>query len=190
MNEGASAWPLSLRLVHWASAALVIGTLGLGVYTVELVQNPAERFDWTQTHKSFGITVFGLTIVRLCLRILTTVPKPELSVPRLLLAAKATHISLYASLLLLPLSGWLMATTTPVSVPTSIFGLFELPYPLAPDLMTYRFSHAVHVAVAVALAMLVIFHVAAALIHALWWRDRTMMRMWRRSRLEYDSTMT
>src|ERR1700733_10929809 len=114
MNEGASAWPLSLRLVHWASAALVIGTLGLGVYTGKLVQNPAERFDWTQTHKSFGITVFGLTIVRLCLRILATVPKPELSVPRLLLAAKATHISLYASLLLLPLSGWLMATTTPV----------------------------------------------------------------------------
>ena len=82
------------------------------------------------------------------------------------------------------------ATTTPVSVPTSVFGLFELPYPLVPDLLTYRFAHAIHVAVAVALAMLVIFHVAAALIHALWWRDRTMMRMWRRSRLEYDSTMT
>ena len=183
MNEGTAAWPLSLRLIHWASAALVIGTLGLGAYMVQLVQNPAERFDLTQTHKSIGVTVFALTAVRLCLRILTTAPKPEPFAPLLLRAAKATHISLYALLLLLPLSGWLMATTTPVRVPTTIFGLFELPYPLAPDLPTYRFAHAVHVAAAISLAIFIVLHVTAALLHALWWRDRTLVRMWRKTRL-------
>ena len=40
----------------------------------------------------------------------------------------------------MPLSGWLMATTTPVRVPTIVFGLFALPYPLAPDLAIYRFG--------------------------------------------------
>jgi cytochrome b561 len=77
MNEGAPAWPLPMRLTHWASAALIIAALGLGAYMVQFVQNPAERFDLTQTHKSIGVTVFALTVVRLCLRLLTIAPKPD-----------------------------------------------------------------------------------------------------------------
>jgi cytochrome b561 len=49
----------------------------------------------------------------------------------------------------MPLSGWLMASTTPVRVPTFVFGLFELPYPLALDFATYRFARAIHVASAI-----------------------------------------
>jgi cytochrome b561 len=172
MDEGVAAWPLSLRLIHWTSAVLIIGTLGFGAYMVELVQDPAERFDLTQTHKSIGVAVLALTAARLCVRVLTAAPKP------LPLAARAAHISLYVLLLLLPLSGWLMATTTPVRVPTVVFGLFTLPYPLQPDLATYKFVHAVHVVAAIALAALVLLHVAAALVHALWWRDRMLARMW------------
>jgi cytochrome b561 len=69
-------------------------------------------------------------------------------------------------LLLLPLSGWLMATTTPVRVPTHVFGIFALPYPLAPDTVTYRIAHAIHVAAAVLLATLILLHIAAAMFHA------------------------
>jgi cytochrome b561 len=177
MNEG-PAWPLPLRLTHWASTALVASALGLGAYMVLFVQNPAERFDLTQTHKSVGVTVFALTVVRLCLRVLTIAPKPDAFSPRVLLAAKVTHISLYALLLLLPLSGWLMATTTPIRVPTTVFGLFKLPYVLAPDLLIYTFAQAVHLAAAFSLGLFIILHIAAALVHVLWWRDRTMVRMW------------
>jgi cytochrome b561 len=183
MNDDIPAWPLSLRVLHWASGALVIGALGLGAYMVEVVQDPAERFDLTQTHKSIGIAVLALTMVRLCLRIVTTAPRPERVEPRLMQAAKAAHISLYALLLLMPLSGWLMATTTLVRVPTFVFGFFELPYPLASDLRTYGVVHAVHVTAAILLSVLVVLHVAAALAHALWWRDRTLLRMWGTPRL-------
>lgn len=179
MNEPSAAWPSLLRLFHWVSAALVLGALGLGTWMVELVQDPARRFDLTQTHKSLGITVLALTVVRLCARLLMTAPQaPPLS-PRLRLAATTTHRSLYALLLLLPFSGWLMATTTPVRVPTTVFGLFTLPYPWGPDLATYGFAHAVHTGAAIALAALVVLHVAAALVHGLWWRDRILERMWR-----------
>jgi len=75
-----------------------------------------------------------------------------------------------------------MASTTPVRVPTFVFGLFRLPNPFAPDLPTFRFAHAVHVAAAIALASLIGLHVAAALVHALVWRDRTLARMWRMPR--------
>jgi cytochrome b561 len=171
-------WPLSLRLVHWASAALVVMALGLGTYMVQLVHDPAERFELTQTHKSIGITVLALTVVRLCLRILTNAPKPEPAAPLVRLAAKMAHIFLYALLLVMPLSGWLMTTTTPVRVPTYVFGLVALPYPLSPDLTTYRIAHAIHVGSAIFLASLVALHVAAAIIHAFLWQDRALARMW------------
>jgi cytochrome b561 len=175
MNEGERTWPFSLRLTHWASAALVIGTISLGTYMVQFVEDPADRFNLTQTHKSIGVAVLALTVARLCLRVLTTAPRPQLFAPRLQLAAQATHISLYALLLLSPLSGWLMATTTPVRIPTAVFGLFELPYPLVPDLPTYRFAHAIHVAAAISLATLIVVHIAAALAHAPWWRHRARL---------------
>jgi cytochrome b561 len=176
MNEG-GVWPRSVRFLHWASAVLVIAALGLGTYMVQLVKDPAERFDLTQTHKSIGIAVLALTLVRLCLRILTNAPNPDPAAPFVLLAAKVTHAFLYGLLLVMPLSGWLMATTTPVRVPTFVFGLVELPYPLSPDLTTYRIAHTIHVVSAIFLALLIVLHVAAAIIHAFVWRDRTLARM-------------
>jgi cytochrome b561 len=176
-----AAWPLALRLIHWASAALVLGNLALGAYMVQLVEDAAERFDLTQTHKSIGVTVLALTLARLCLRIATAAPLRADLPPRVLRAAKAAHAGIYGLLALVPLAGWLMTTTTPVRVPTSVFGLFELPYPFPPDLPTYQLAHLAHVTAAVALAVLIVLHVGAALLHALWWRDGTLLRMWRGS---------
>jgi cytochrome b561 len=177
MNDGATMWPLSLRLIHWISAALVIAALGLGTTMVWFVDDPAARFDLTQTHKSIGIAVLALTMLRLCVRVATIAPRPEPIAPFLMQAATATHLGLYGLLVLLPVSGWLMATTTPVRVPTRLFGLIDLPYPLGPDLAIFRFAHAFHVAAAILLAGLIVLHVGAALLHAFCWRDRTMRRM-------------
>jgi cytochrome b561 len=182
MSEAEAGWPLPFRLIHWASAVLVIATLGYGVYMVQLVHNTGERFELTQTHKSLGVAVLVLTIARLCLRLFVTAPAPESTTSLLILAAKAAHAALYALLLMMPLSGWLMATTTPVRVPTFAFNFLQLPYPLAPNLPIYQFAHAIHVGAAIGLALLVAVHVAAAMIHALLWRDRTLDRMWRRAR--------
>jgi cytochrome b561 len=179
MNES-GVWPRSVRFLHWASAVLVIAAIGLGTYMVQLVHDPAERFELTQTHKSIGIAVLALTLVRLCLRILTNAPNPDPAAPFVLLAAKVTHAFLYGLLLVMPLSGWLMATTTPVRVPTFVFGLVELPYLLSPDLTTYRIAHTIHVVSAIFLALLIVLHVATANIHAFVWRDRTLARMWSR----------
>jgi cytochrome b561 len=103
---------------------------------------------------------------------------PEPAAPLLIIAAKAVHIALYVLLLAMPLSGWLMASTTPVRVPTSVFGLFDLPYPFAPEFATYRFAHGIHVACAISLASLIALHVAATLVHSLLWHDHTVKRMW------------
>jgi cytochrome b561 len=179
MNEAAAVWPLSLRLAHWLSAVLVLAALVLGAIMVQFVHSPAARFELTQIHKNIGMAILALTVVRLCRRSFSRAPEAEPAARRLLVAAKATHVALYALLLLMPVSGWLMATTTPVRVPTMVVGLFALPYPLPPDLTIYRMAHAAHVALAILLAALIAVHIAAATIHALVWRDRILMRMWR-----------
>jgi cytochrome b561 len=135
---------------------LVLAGLGLGTIMVQFVHNPAVRFELTQTHKSIGITILALTVLRLCRRLFSRAPKPEPAARSLLLAAKAPHIALYALLVLMPVSGWFMATTTPVRVPTVVFGLFALPYPMAPDLAIYRAAHAAHVVLAILLSLLIV----------------------------------
>jgi cytochrome b561 len=172
-------WSLSLRLAHWLSAVLVVVAVVLGIYMVQFVHSPGQRFELTQNHKSIGIAILALTVLRLCLRGLTRAPKPEPAARAVLVAAKTAHVTLYALLLLMPSSGWLMATTTPVRVPTVVFRLFTLPYPLAPDLTTYGLAHTAHVVLASLLASLIVLHIAAALVHALVWRDQTLARMWR-----------
>ena len=71
-----------------------------------------------------------------------------------------------------------MASTTPVRVPTSVFALFDLPYPWAPEFATYRLARGIHVAAAISLASLIALHVAATVVHSLVWRDNTARRMW------------
>jgi cytochrome b561 len=177
MNESRRVWPLPVRLFHWLGAVLVLAALALGVFMVQFVDDAARRFELTQTHKSIGVAIFGVTIIRLCLRLVTVAPKPEPAARLLRLAAKLGHWGLYALLVIMPVSGWLMTTTTPVRVPIIVFGLAQLPYPLAPNVPVYRLAHAVHVALAIALAALIAIHVAAALIHALLWRDRILARI-------------
>ena len=72
-------------------------------------------------------------------------------------------------------------TSTPLRVPTIEFGLFELPYPFAPDIERFRLAHAAHFALAIALSALIVLHGAAAFVHAWVWRDRALIRMWLRA---------
>ncbi len=181
MNEVPTAWPLALRLAHWLSAALVIGALALGAFMVLAVHSAALRFELTQLHKSLGLCVLALTAVRLGLRLVLPAPKPEPVTRAVAITAKAAHVGLYILLVLLPLSGWLMVTSTPVRVPTVVFGPVQLPYPLAPDIAHFRLAHAAHVALASAIAALVVLHAAAAFVHVRVWRDRTFARMWLRA---------
>ena len=143
------------------------------------VQNAATRFDLT--HKSIGVSVLVLTLLRLGMRCFFRAPKLEPTARSVVIVGRAVHIGLYVLLLLLPFSGWLMVTSTPLRVPTIVFGLFELPYPFAPDIERFRLAHAAHIALAIALSTLIVLHVAAAFVHAWVWRDRALIRMWLRA---------
>jgi cytochrome b561 len=119
-----------------------------------------------------------LTGARACCRLCSSAPKIALTSRPAVLAAKAAHLALYLLLFLMPLSGWLMVTSTPIRIPVTLFGFVDLPFPLAPDLATYNAARTTHLVLSIALALMVVVHTGAAMVHQFLCRDGTLARMW------------
>ena len=130
----ATAWGWPAKTLHWIVAALVLGLLLLGFSMVWLVSGLGTKFELYQLHKSLGVLVCALVVVRLAWRWLNPrVPAlPGDLEPWERVAARLTHHGLYALLLVMPVTGWILASSSPLGLPTVVFGLFILPNPSAP----------------------------------------------------------
>jgi cytochrome b561 len=174
-----AAWGWPAKTLHWMVAVLVIGMLMLGFTMVWLVSGLGTKFQLYQLHKSFGVLVWALVVVRLVWRWLNsrvpTLP-PELK-PWERAAASLTHRGFYVLLLVLPITGWIMASASPLGVPTMVFGLFTLPNLVGSDAALEHGMKLVHGGLALALAALLALHVAAALKHHFVLHDDVLARM-------------
>lgn len=133
-------------------------------------------------HKSIGITIFALAVLRLVWRWLNPVPPMPQTSPRWQhLAARMSHIALYALLLVMPLFGWLMSSAR--NFPVSWFGIATLPDLIGPSEQAYDFFHEGHEFLAKVLFVLALLHIAAALKHHFIDRDEVLLRMlpWNRT---------
>lgn len=152
------------RLLHWAMALLLISMLFLGL---SMVQSLAVwQVEAVALHKSFGIVALILVIIRL----INTWRSVSPSLPNELsqmqrIAASATHTGLYISMLLMPLSGWLMQNADGRVV--NVFGLFSLPNLIAVDIRYFAFFREVHALAAWVFLLLIFMHISAALYHGL-----------------------
>jgi cytochrome b561 len=121
------------KLLHWHIAAFVLGLIGLGL-TMTRTGGLALKFELYQLHKSMGITVLMLMMLRIAWRLF--LPPPDLpAMPGWERgAARSTHLLLYPMLLALPLSGWAMvsATLPPFNIPTVIYK--AIPWPHIPGI--------------------------------------------------------
>lgn len=177
--DTAAAWGWPTKLLHWLVAAVAIGLLGLGFAMVWLVGDLAAQFRLYQLHKSLGVLALALVLARLAWRALNpVVPAFPAAMPAWeRTAARLTHRALYALLLLLPLTGWAMASASPLGIPTVVFGLFTLPSPVAPSARLEDALRLVHGLLALALALLLLLHVGGALRHHFVSRDDVLRRM-------------
>jgi cytochrome b561 len=173
-------WGLGIRLLHWLTAFLVLGQWLLGLYMTSLGPEAlAEKFVLYQRHKSLGLVVFALTLVRLVWRA-SEPARPDLppTVPvwqrR---AAAATHALLYLLLLAMPITGFLAAAASPLGIPTLLFGVIPIPHPIGPDARLEALLLAAHRTQGWILAALLAVHTAAALKHHLIDRDGVLLRM-------------
>ncbi len=116
-------------ILHWVIAALVIANISLA-WTFKIWSD----YPWTQSvtnaHKTIGITVLGLALMRLLWRIGHRPPPFSPAIPHWqVVAARAGHAALYFMILAMPLSGWIYdsAWEYAADVPIDVFGLFEMP---------------------------------------------------------------
>jgi cytochrome b561 len=127
-------------------------------------------------HKSIGITILILALLRLVWRFFGAVPADPPRAPRWqTLLAHGTHYLLYVLLFAIPFSGWLMSSARNFSV--SWFGLVTLPDLIAPNKAAYSFLHEAHEFMGDVLMYVAILHAVAALKHHFIDRDNVLRRM-------------
>jgi len=181
---GRSSYSRTAIILHWVIALLVIGNLSAGLLMGNLLasDDPAMKklgFQIIQLHKSVGLTILLLTLLRLGVRIgagFPPLPAHMTGMERAL--ARVTHYGFYALLLLIPLSGWVMVSASPLGFPTSWFGLFDWPHlPVATSKETSGNAGDVHEILGFVAIALIALHVAGALKHHFFDRDDVLARM-------------
>ncbi|HSM95995.1 MAG TPA: cytochrome b [Rhizomicrobium sp.] len=171
--------------LHWLIAALVLTNIYLGLTFDSYPKGDPALFQVVQIHKSIGLTVLVLSILRLVWRLVNPVPPlPADMNPVLKFAAHATHFVLYFLIIAIPLSGWAMVSAARVGMPTRYFGLFDWPNigfiaGTPPDQKTplHHSLTETHEILAWSAIVLVTIHVAAALYHQFLRHDSVMKRM-------------
>ncbi len=168
---------------HWTMAVLMVGLFVLGKYMVGLDPMAPDTFALYQWHKSFGFVVLALAVLRLAWRFANPAPKLPAGMPAIeRLAAHLGHFGLYALLLALPLSGWLMVSASPWGIPTVLFEVLPVPHLPVPGALGDKpaaeaLLKELHEMLGFALLLLVVLHVAAALKHHFLNRDDVLRRM-------------
>ena len=195
LHNTSERWGWPAKAFHWIVGLLMIGLLLVGFYMVTAVywfypESDAFsiRMELTQTHKSFGFLVFFLALARVVWRWYSPA-HPDLPADAKgweRLASNGTHALLYVLMFLLPLSGWLMASTSPLNdadaypapIRNMVFGLFPMPDAMQPgDREVSNVFKAIHYYSGIALAALLALHIAAALKHHFVDRDGILRRM-------------
>ncbi|MCB5426478.1 cytochrome b/b6 domain-containing protein [Altererythrobacter sp. CC-YST694] len=164
-------YSLGAIVLHWLIAFALAFELALGF----AMPRGVEGFALFQLHKSVGISILALTILRLGWRLAHPRPAPLESgwAHRM---AHAVHVGFYLFMLLAPLTGWALVSTAPIKVPTLLFGTLPLPHlPLADSFNpAVEEAHELLAWFGIALFLL---HVAGAVRHEILLRDRLLERM-------------
>jgi cytochrome b561 len=183
VRNTATGWGWPARLLHWGMAGLILFQLGLGFRMVRLVDDVYLKFGLYQTHKSWGFVIFALALVRLAWRAGQPTPRLPARMRGIdVAAAQGAHLALYALMILLPVSGWLTASASPLEdaygIESRVFTWFVLPDPFQPgsEALEAAFK-SVHAWAAFAMAVLLLGHAAAALRHHFVARDGVLRRM-------------
>jgi cytochrome b561 len=171
-------------VLHWTIAAAILVQLAAGLWMVGSIRSPGAQalaFSVYQWHKSLGLAILALSVVRLCWRLANPPPALPIAMTRIeRLAARAAHALFYGLTLGLPLVGWALVSASPLGLPTTVFGLFELPHI---GWLSGRGGgieaafRSTHRAMGHALIVLLVLHIAAALKHHLIDRDDALARM-------------
>lgn len=113
--------------LHWMIALAIIAMIALGWNMKDAPDS--WRYPLFQLHKSVGLTILYLSLVRLLWRVLN--PPPALPGDMKAwekLLSHGVHWGFYGIMIGLPLTGWLMVSASPSGIQTHIWGLLHWPH--------------------------------------------------------------
>jgi cytochrome b561 len=159
--------PLS-RVLHWLMALMIVAMLFIGT---GMAASVSERYRFLiAIHRPLGLAVLILVAIRLVNRLINPPPPLPDSLPPLQrVAAKASHVLLYALMFIIPLLGWGMLSAAPY--PVVIYGSLRLPPILPQNPVLYSWLRELHGDFAYLLFAVFVVHLGAALMHGLIRRD-------------------
>lgn len=166
------------QLFHWVIVALIVTQFVLAsrAEAAEEARQLLQLDRILATHRSVGMTIFMLAILRLIWRFSNPVPAPAPTTkPWQARLAGIVHWALYALILLTPLAGWLMSSAKSGSV--AWFGWFTFPDLIAPDEARFEQLEELHELLATSIFALAILHILAALKHHFIDKDNVLRRM-------------
>jgi len=178
-------WGSVAKFFHWIIALAILGNGTFGLL-MDLAPTPMQKINWLALHKSIGLTVLALFLLRVLWRWSDRHPPDEPAPRWQLLAARLTHGVLYVLIAALPLTGWWFNSLT--GKPLQWFKLFNLPALATKNTSMSHLAHAVHLYLFWLLLLVLVAHVGAALRHHMFDRDNVLRRMLPFGRLRKDST--
>jgi len=163
------------QFFHWLIAALIVIQFVLGRMQEELPVG-VRKLGILARHKSVGMTILMLAILRLAWRLWHPAPPlPPAMRPFQRWAARATHGAFYVLLFVMPLTGWMMSSAKNYSV--SWFGLFTWPNLIGKNQQAFDLLRSTHDLLSALLFAIAVLHILAALKHHFWDRDDVLLRM-------------
>jgi cytochrome b561 len=163
------------RFIHLFCVIIVFALIPLGFY-MKGVGDEQVLITLYDLHKSLGVLILVMVVFRIYLRVKTVRPISPLNHSRLERGLSIiTHKSLYALLLVMPVSGWLMSNAA--GFPLSFFGLFALPDLVTKNDETMTIYQSIHSIAGFVLITLIMLHAAGALKHHFIDKDTTLKRM-------------
>ena len=171
----ATGYSGTAKLLHWLVALCVLTIIPVGFWMN--MEGPYQN-QLFNLHKSLGVLILGLMIVRIAYRLLAGAPAAEPGIARWQKAiSSAVHGILYILLIGLPIAGYIANSAYGANgTPTPFFGLFELPPIVGPKEELSKSIFSVHKIVGWVVGGLVVLHIGGAMMHFLK-GDGVMQRM-------------
>jgi cytochrome b561 len=168
-------YPVTSKLLHWLIAICVLATAPVAIAMTRVGKGPTQDVLFN-FHKSLGVLILSLMILRLINRLAVGAPIADPGIaPWQKAVSAAVHTSFYALLLAMPIVGYI--ANSAFGAPTPFFGLFNVPAIIEKNesLATQLFT--IHRWVGWLLIILVLTHVSAALYHHFIRGDVVLRRM-------------
>jgi cytochrome b561 len=174
LGNTAVAWGPVSKSLHWLVVFLIIAQWVVAKYAA--AQPLAGKIPPLTLHKSLGISILAITLVRLVWRWLSPGPSNRHSVRSWeLTVARLSHSLLYVLAIGLPLTGWLMSSAR--NFPVSWFGVFQLPNLVSPDHAFFQQMSRWHHQLFLVLVVTAFLHVLGAAKHHFMDRSDVLLRM-------------